>query len=286
VEIKAGETTKVTIGGTGRPIVGKIVAPADYKEPINWAYGHNYLSLKVPKFPLLFFKKAQQKQRRNYAVKIEHDGTFRVEDVPAGKYELRISVHEPPVGNQCGFGELIGLVTHEFEVPEMPGGRSDEPLDIGNLELEIKKLLRVGDVAPLFEVKMLDGKELKLADFRGKVVLLDFWATWCAPCITEMPKLKEFYDDFGKDERFVMIGLSLDGKIETVKEYVAKNELKWLQGFLDGMFEANVVKNYGVQGIPTKFLIGADGKIIAKNLSTGQLKPAIAKALRTVSDKR
>jgi len=310
VEIKAGETISVTIGGTGRPVVGKVVAPADYKEPINWAYGHNSLSLKLPEYPgpdnieqmsmeerrawyeswrdsdeSKTFIEEQRKQRRHYAVKIEHDGAFRVEDVPAGKYKLRIMMHEPPVGRQCGFGELIGSVDHEFDVSEMLGGRSDEPLDLGTLELMVKKRLRVGDVAPLFKVKTLDGKDLKLANFQGKVVLLDFWATWCVPCIADMPRLKDLYDAFSKDERFVMISLSMDRKVETAKEYVAKNKLKWLQSFLDGGFQSTVVKDYGVIGIPAKFLIGADGRIIAKILDAGQLKLAISKALKKKPEK-
>jgi len=311
VEIKSGETITVTIGGTGRPVVGKVAAPADYKQPINWNYGHNSLSLKLSEPPGhenleqmsmeerrswyetwsnsdegKAFIEEQRKQRQFYTFKIEHDGTFRIEDVPAGKYQLSIMVHEPPVATKCGYGELIGMVSHEFDIPEMPGGRSDEPLHIGPLELEIKKRIRVGDVAPLFELKTLDGEELKLENFRGKIVLLDFWAVWCGPCVAEVPNLKEIYDAFGKDERFVMIGLSLDGKAEMAKEYVDKNGMKWLQGFVGGGFNSKVVKDYGVQGIPAKFLIGADGNVIGKYMNIGQFKSAISKALMEVSDER
>jgi len=275
IETKAGETISVNIGGTGRPVIGQLVIPDDIKDKFYWRYTRCSLKINSPENPY-----------KNLNFKCEEDGSFRVDDVPAGDYCLYVTAYEPPSKPSGCIETKIGLLSHNFNVPDIPGGRSDEPLNIGTLELVVQKCLRVGDVAPLFEIKTLDGKDLKLANFRGKVVLLDFWATWCGPCIAEVSKLKELYDAFGKDEQFVMIGLSLDRELETVKEYVAKNELKWLQSFLGQVFESGVVKDYGVMGIPAKFLIDADGKIIAKNLGTEQLKSAISKALKKVSDER
>jgi len=305
VEVVSGKTAKISIGGTGRPVVGKILVPSDFKEPINWSYGHNSLSLKSPERPgpenpdkmsteerrawyeqwneseegRAFLEK-EQRQRRNYAIKLEHDGSFRVEDVPTGKYNLSIRVHEPPAANACGFGELIGSVQHEFEVTKMPGGRSDDTLELGNLELVTKKRLKAGDPAPLFEIKTFDGKNWKLSDSQGKFVLLYFWATWCSPCQAEMPKLKEFYDAVGSNERFVMIGLSLDKEIETAEKYVEEKGLNWIQAFLEEGWKSTIMKDYGIQQVPTKFLIGADGRIISKNPSVGELKPKLSELLR------
>jgi peroxiredoxin len=161
----------------------------------------------------------------------------------------------------------------------MTGGRSDAPLDIGKLVLKLATQIKIGQPAPLFEVKTLDDKPLKLADFRGKVVLLDFWATWCSPCKQEMPFLKTIHEEFGKDGRFVLIGLSLDKKPEIAREYVTKEGFKWTQGFLGEKSKTN--DDYGVKGIPATFLIGPDGKLIAKQLRGEQLKDAVAKTLRT-----
>ncbi len=159
----------------------------------------------------------------------------------------------------------------------MPGGRSDDPLDIGKLVLALAKQVKIGEPAPLFEVKTLDDKPLKLADFRGKVVLLDFWATWCGPCVKEMPHFKAIHDEFGKDGRFVLIGLSLDKKAEAARQYVTDNDLKWPQGFLGE--KSKTQDAYGVKGIPATFLIGPDGKLIAKNLRGEQIKEVLSKAL-------
>ena len=137
----------------------------------------------------------------------------------------------------------------------------------------------VGQEAPGFEIKTTDDKTIKLADYRGKYVLLDFWATWCGPCTGETPNLKAVYEQFGKREDFVMIGLSLDQDKEKPIAYAKEKGTQWIDGFLGDWGKDEVTKKYGVRGIPSIWLIGPDGKVVAKELRGEGISEAVKKAL-------
>jgi thiol-disulfide isomerase/thioredoxin len=157
--------------------------------------------------------------------------------------------------------------------------------DVGEVQLNSLFNLQVGKEVPDPDLKTLDGKPLKLSDYRGKIVLLDFWATWCGPCVGDTPELKAVHDALAKDERFVLISLSLDGDPQPAIDYVAKNDLKWVQGFLGDWSKTKVPEQFGVRGIPAYFLIGPDGKLITKTLSGNNLKREVEAALRALPAK-
>jgi len=216
--------------------------------------------------------------RRRFALNFSQDGAFRIEDVPGGKYDLRIELRETGP-NQFSTPPIASLVK-EIVVPDSPGGRSGEPFDLGALEMTARNGLKVGKAAPDFAVKTLDGKPLKLSDFKGKYLLLDFWATWCGPCVAETPYLKATWETFKKDQRFAMAGLSLDPEVDAPRNYAAKNGIGWTQGFLGEWSKSDVPERFGVQGIPAIFLIGPDGKIVAKDLRGEAIKSAVQVALQ------
>ena len=119
----------------------------------------------------------------------------------------------------------------------------------------------ISEMAPTFSVQTLDGKEIKLEDFKGKVVMLYFWATWCSPCIKSLPELNQFYKNLKNQyEDFEMIGISLDDSEAAFKLCVRRNDLQWPQVRVG--LHSKVAADYSVTGAPAYFLIGPDGKII------------------------
>jgi thiol-disulfide isomerase/thioredoxin len=220
---------------------------------------------------------AWARSHRSYDAEVAADGAFQIHDVPEGTYRLQGNLRQSPPD---GADRTASLDTNVFVSPASAG--SNAAVDLGSIEIQVQKTLqslRIGDLAPLFEVKTLDGAPLHLADFRGKFVLLDFWATWCRPCVHETPFLKAACKSFGANPRFAMISLSLDADPAAPKAFASKNEIQWEQGFLGEWSKSPVTPLYGVEGIPAIFLIGPDGKIIARDLREEAISEAVAKAL-------
>ena len=141
--------------------------------------------------------------------------------------------------------------------------------------------LAIGSKAPELDgATTLDGKPLRLSDYRGKYVLLDFWATWCGPCLKEEPHLKAAHEAFKVDDRLAMISLSLDEDVEAPEQHVKARGLDWVQGFL-GKSGAGVAAKFGASSIPQAILIGPDGSFLGKDLRGANIRSAIAEALRT-----
>ena len=143
-------------------------------------------------------------------------------------------------------GRMKGLVDHFADYAQKA------------LEREAAKKNTVeGNVAPDFTLKSIDGKNISLSSLKGKVVVLDFWGSWCGWCIKGMPKMKEYYAKYkGKLE---ILGIDCNDTEQKWRDAVKKHELPWLHVRNEGNPDVTVL--YGISGFPTKIVIDAEGKI-------------------------
>ena len=137
-----------------------------------------------------------------------------------------------------------------------------------------QKLLKPGTTAPDFILPMPNGYRVQLAEFKGKYVLLDFWASWCPDCRKDIPAVKAIYEKYGKN--VVFIGVSFDTDRDRWAKCVADNGMTWRQvSELKKMREAKIAQTYGVQWIPSMTLVGPDGKVMLSTVVLERMEKAL-----------
>jgi RNA polymerase sigma factor (sigma-70 family) len=163
IQTEPGQTTHVTLGGTGQAVVGRLIAPPGFTGLVDWSDFNPQLHTKIPRpnLPDQWFLMTQEERNlwlqdwRNsddgraaqlakqvkpeihyYPIVAGADGSFRVEDVPSGTYQLDVILTEPPTNGSSSISYPYARLNHEFTIPEFPNGRSDEPLNLGDLEIQ------------------------------------------------------------------------------------------------------------------------------------------------------
>lgn len=155
---------------------------------------------------------------------------------------------------------LLALVSCERKTES---GLSSKTEVKSGIDISAVEAPRIGFRAPNFTLKDLNGGMVSMAGLRGKVIMINFWATWCGPCKVEMPSMNRLYTDLkGKDFEILAISSDVQGE-KVVKPFIAQGRFSF-PVLIDSSFKVN--SNYGVTGIPTTFLVDKDGVITYKIL--------------------
>jgi peroxiredoxin/TolA-binding protein len=141
-----------------------------------------------------------------------------------------------------------------------------------------KRLESVGKVLN-FQAKTSKGAVVDLAKYRGKVVLLQYWATWCEPCKAHMATIKDLYGRYGHSG-FAVIGVSLDSTQQELDAYLAENPLPWPQVFEEGGLDSHPANDLGILTLPTMLLIDQQGKVVNRNVEVSELEKDLKRLLR------
>ncbi|MCC5946091.1 MAG: TlpA family protein disulfide reductase [Bernardetiaceae bacterium] len=148
-------------------------------------------------------------------------------------------------------------------------------------ESERRKRIEIGNTAPNFQLTTHEGKFLALNDWRGKYVLLDFWASWCPPCRNVNPKLRELYAKY-KKHNFDILSISIDKNREDWLKAIKQDQMVWSHMIdKNSQDPENVALLYNIHSIPNTLLLDPEGKIIAKDLSVEDLDQTLKAIFET-----
>lgn len=226
------------------------------------------------------------------------------------EHRMAIDMEMVTLGSQAGMlGEVMGLInnwkgdvreamiitaaqrfqmmkvpfTPEFDelLKELKNSSDSKVVELADRMLNEFFRNPVGKAFPEFPAgkKTIDGKDLSLASLKGKVVLVDFWATWCPPCRAEVGPLVKVYNEY-KSKGFEIVGISFDNDRKAFDDYVKENGMPWIHYFDGKGWENEVGPAYGIQSIPAMYLLDKEGKVVSTELRDGKLEEELKKLLK------
>lgn len=195
------------------------------------------------------------------SVEIGGDGLL-INGVRPGRYRFLLKVYEPPTGclvDPIGYG-FLEFHTDDYAV-------NNNRIDLGTIDVVLKTIPKVGDLLSNFSWQDLNGKRNSLSDYQGQFVLLDFWATWCGPCIQAMPEIRKLHETSLVHQNLRVLSLSLDADVEKAKAFVREKRFEWSQGFVGDITASSTGEALGISSVPLYILLDSDGRIAARSAS-------------------
>ncbi len=154
----------------------------------------------------------------------------------------------------------------------------DDPKLRAKVKDDLARIALVGKPAPLVAVKRVSGEVFRLTDLKGKYVLVDFWATWCAPCLADLPQLQAAYAKYHA-KGFEIVSISLDETTAPLTEFLKTHKMPWTQ-IHNTTSGGDVVESFGVNTIPATFLIGPDGTILRLEVRGAALDKVLSQVMK------
>lgn len=305
VVAKAGETLRVDVGGVGRPVVGKVVLPAEMRGGVSSLNSVMlYRDIPMPAWPqpeeaalMTWEERAKwrtawakseaarafdEQQRAAIAARgylfgrLTAEGAFRIDDVKAGRYVLQASF-------MAKDGQSVAARVSVPVTVEVPGGVMDEPLDVGVATAKSVLRVGVGMAAPDFSVTLADGSVKKLADYRGKRWVLAFWSAKVGMGEKDIAALKELAKKQREGGAFALLVVNVDEQPELGRKFAEKFGLGFTAAYVGDPSQSEAAEAYQMEGYPRNFLIGETGQIVVADdlaaiaVRVGESKPMLLK---------
>lgn len=301
-ELKAGERGHIDYSFGGRPVVGHV----ETETPVDWQNDAQLLVLKsavpAPPAPPAYWSyvnrtnydqarkayarspevQAYERAQQQFQLVFDQEGNFRADDVPPGNYELRLRVTRPPKNDRDRYNserDELGSLSRVVEVPAGGG-----PFDLGTIAMSVKPATDqpIEQAKPAeLAAKNFSGQAVTLDQFRGKHVLLVFWAAWSDRCTEQLADLAKLETEFGASGKFTVLGVNLDDDAAQARDASKARGYTWQQAQLDETGRAKAVTDFSLNSLPSFCLIGPDGRIVAHDLDGKLVRATLQRALKT-----
>jgi thiol-disulfide isomerase/thioredoxin len=288
LDLQPGDHKTIELGDQGIIITGTVVETGRDQAPLNKKWSINYLirrdaGLDWPAdAPELSFDPTQplhlaaledpnfftwQSTRPYHFVKLTPDGQLKINGVPPGKYDLVLKLYEPPAG--C-LVNPIGQKIIPIEVTEQD--LKSGTLTLGQLTVPCKLGPQTGSNLYAFEFTDPTGQAHSLYELKGRYVLLQAWASWCAPCLKSMPEIQALTEKYS-EQKLTVIGLNLDQDPLEAQNLVKRKGWNWTQHYME--VETDRARKLTVSSVPVYFLVGPNGVVTSVSKDWNEMQQTI-----------